>query len=82
MDIKIKYPHPRGITRIENNVEIKEVMIKGDLLDPYDQKVVLGFSNDHSSGVLEFSHEEFEKLMKTSKDKLRLVKDVKIFKNK
>jgi hypothetical protein len=81
MNIKIKYPHNKGETRIENNVTIKEVLIKEDLLNPDKEKISIGFINEISSGLIEFSPEEFHKLMRSGKNKVNLVKGFKILKD-
>ena len=78
MNIKIKFPHDHGITRVENDVNIEEVFIKQDILNSKNDKVSIGFVNPTSSGIIEFDKEEFNTLMKTIEDKLDLVKGKKV----
>ncbi len=78
MHIKIKYPHQKGEIRIENEVEIKEVMIREHLLDQGKKRISIGFMNDYSSGLIEFSPIEFDKLMKSAKNRVNLIKDMKV----
>lgn len=81
MNIKIKFPHDYGITRVENDVDIEEVFIKQDLLDSKNDRISIGFVNPTSSGIIELKKEEFNKLMKTIENKLDLVKGKKVFKD-
>jgi len=78
MEIKIKYLNENGAIRIENNVLIKEVLVREHLMDPKKKKISIGFTNDYSSGLLEFSPEEFDTLMKSARDKVHLIKRMKV----
>jgi len=80
MNIKIKFPHEHGITRVENDVSIEEVFIKQDLMNQKNDRISIGFVNPTSSGILEFNKDEFNRLMETIEDKLELVKEKKILK--
>ncbi|MEM0465921.1 MAG: hypothetical protein QXW97_04455 [Candidatus Pacearchaeota archaeon] len=80
MNIKIKYLHKNGETRIENQTEIKEVLFHEDLFNPKNEKIAIGFRNDASSGLIEFTPEEFDKLFHSVKSKLKFVKGFKILK--
>lgn len=80
MNLKLKYPSESGIIRLENSVYIKEVMVQEDFLHPGKERISIGFMNKNSSGLIEFNFEEFDRLMKSAKDKINLVKKVKIFK--
>lgn len=80
MEIKIKYLNEKGAVRIENSVDIREVLIREHLLDKGKKKISVGFTNDYSSGLLEFSPEEFDRLMKSAKDKVHLIKGMRVIK--
>lgn len=80
MEIKLKYLNENGAVRIENNVEIKEVLVREHLLDKEKKKISIGFTNDYSSGLLEFSPEEFDKLIKSARDKVHLIRGMKVIK--
>ena len=43
MHIKIKYPHKNGESRVENWVDIKEVLFHEDLLNPDNERIAIGF---------------------------------------
>ncbi len=78
MHLKIKYPNNKGEIRIENEVEIREVMVREHILDPQKKRISIGFTNDYSSGLVEFSLAEFDKLMRSAKDKVHLIKGMKV----
>ena len=80
MEIKLKQLNENGAVRIENNVEIREVLVREHLLDKEKKKISIGFTNDYSSGLLEFSPEEFDKLLKSAKDKVHLIRGMKVIK--
>ena len=79
MKIKIRYKDSHGMMRIENDVKIKEVMINEDIMHPESESIALGFTNKNSSGIIELSSREFDKLNKSVKHKVHLIKSVKIF---
>ncbi len=81
MNIKIKYPHSKGHIRVENNVEIKEVFVKEDMLNPKGEKISIGFRNKESSGLLEFDREEIDRLMESLRERTHLIKDMKIIRD-
>ena len=81
MNIKIKYLHSKGHVRVENNVEIKEVFVKEKMTDPDAERISIGFRNKDSSGLLEFTHDEIDRLMRTLKDRTGLIKDFKIIRD-
>jgi len=79
MRIKTRYINSGGFTRLENFVEIKEVMINEDFLHPEHESIAIGFKNKDSSGIIEFTVEEFEKLANTVRKKMHLLKGFKAF---
>jgi hypothetical protein len=62
MQIKIKKEIKEGLIRLENKTIIREVMIKEDFLSPKSESIQICFSNDNSSGIIEISPNEFQKL--------------------
>ena len=79
MRIKMKYTNSGGFTRLENFVNIKEIMIIEDFLHPENESIALGFRNKDSSGIIEFTVEEFEKMTDTVRKKMHLIKGLKVF---
>ncbi len=82
MKIKIRYQDTSGIIRVENSVNIKEVMINEDIMHPESESIALGFTNKNSSGIIELSSREFDRLNRSVKQKIHLIKGVKIFTEK
>ena len=80
MEVKIKYLNEKGSVRIENDVEIKEVLVRENLISPEKKKIAIGFTNEYSSGLIEFSPSEFDRLIRSAKDRVHLVKNMKIIK--
>ncbi len=79
MKIKIKNESSSGLIRTEHNVEIKEVMINEDFLDPGHESIALAFRNKDTSGIIEFKVAEFEKFSNSIRRKVHLVKSVRAF---
>jgi hypothetical protein len=79
MRIKMRYINAGGFVRMENFTNIKEVMINEDFLHPENESIALGFRNKDSSGIIEFTTEEFEKIVDRVRKKVHLIKGVKIF---
>lgn len=79
MKIKIRYNHSGGISRIENDARIQEVMINENIINPRKETIALGFVNKDSSGIVEFSTSEFEMIAQEVKKRIYLIKGVKIF---
>ena len=79
MRIKARYINSGGFIKIENFVNIKEVMINEDFLHPENESIAIGFRNKDSSGIIEFTVEEFEKMANTVKKKIHLIKGFKAF---
>jgi len=82
MRIKMKYNASGGFVKSESSVNIKEVMINEDFLHPKNESIAICFKNNDSSGIIEFSSNEFEKLANTVKRKAHLLKSVKVFSDK
>ena len=81
MRIKTRYINSGGFVRLENFVDIKEVMINEDFLHPENESIAIGFKNKDSSGIIEFTSEEFDKLATTIRRKTHLLKGIKVFRN-
>lgn len=79
MKIKMRSVHSKGFTRIENDVSIKEVMINEDFLHPESESIALGFKTKDSSGIIEFTTQEFENIMESVRKKTHLIKGFQLF---
>ncbi|MFP4403101.1 MAG: hypothetical protein ACOC3X_02400 [Nanoarchaeota archaeon] len=80
MIIKVKKKNKDGIVRLESKCDLKEILINEDLLNPKKESVAVCFMGKDSSGIIEFSPSEIEKLLKGTKNKINLVKNTKTFK--
>ena len=79
MQLRLRIKNKDGIVRIENATKIQEVMINEDLLHPEQESIAIGFRNQDSSGIIEFTIEEFENFYKAVKSKIHLIKNHEIF---
>lgn len=79
MKIKVKYANSGGITKLENSTEIQEVMINEDLLHPENESIAVGFKNRDSSGIIELTAREYEKLVRSIGRKRNLIRSVRSF---
>ena len=62
MNIKIKTWGKESSIRFENKNVIKEIDIQEDFMSPKSECIQICFSNKESSGILEISRHEFDKI--------------------
>lgn len=72
MDIKIKYLNENGSVRIENKVDVREVIVREHLTNSSRKKISIGFTNDYSSGLIEFEPGEFDNLIRELRERKNL----------
>ena len=82
MNIRVKKQHSEGIHRLETFGEIKEIFINQDFMEPKKVSVSLCFRGRNSSGIIDFTPEEIEKINKEIVSKKKLLKGIKILKFK
>lgn len=80
MKIKLKYKTDKGIIRLENSVDIKELLMNEDFLHPDEESVAIGFTNNDSSGLIEFTPKELHGILNDFNKKKHLIKGIKILK--
>jgi hypothetical protein len=80
MRIKQRFITSGGFIRQENFGEIKEVLINEDFLHPDNESIAICFRNKGSSGIIELKTSEFERLVKTVRSKVHLIKNIEMFK--
>lgn len=78
MKIKSKKQNKDGIVRLETSGEVKEILINEDFLKPNDASIALCYKGKESSGIIEMTPKEVEKLINSVQPKLHLMKDVKV----
>lgn len=76
MNVKVKKRNKDGLVRLETNGDIKEVLVNENL-KASDESVSVCFKGSTSSGIVELSTNELEKLYNSVKEYLHLVKGAK-----
>lgn len=74
MKLKLKKSNKDGLLRVESGGEIKEVLINEDLLHPDNESISVCFMGKNSSGIVDFTPAEIEKLYNTVKKRMHLIK--------
>ncbi|MBI2631996.1 hypothetical protein HYW75_03260 [Candidatus Pacearchaeota archaeon] len=83
MRIRVKKISPiREVTRTDVEGTIDDVVMHEDFVDPKKRNVEVFFKGREGSGILNFSYEEFNGLMKYITPSLKLVKKSKVIKEK
>jgi hypothetical protein len=77
MNIKLRKQNQDGIMRVESGGVIKEVIINEDFLHPRKESISVCFMGKNSSGIIDFSPDELEKLYSSVKDRIHLIKSFK-----
>jgi len=77
MKIKTKKENKDGIVRLETSGEIKEILINEDLLHPNEESISLCFRGQSSSGIVDLTPEEIERLYDAVRDRIHLIKGFK-----
>ena len=79
MKIKLKKQNSDGIIRVETRGDVKEILINEDLLHPKKESISVCYRGKNSSGIVDFSPEEIEKIYLAVKDRIHLIKGFKKF---
>ena len=77
MQVKVRKVNKDGMVRLETSGEIKEVIINEDFLNPNNETIAVCFRGDTSSGIIDFTPNELNKLMNTVKKRMHLIKGMK-----
>ncbi|MEM3113039.1 MAG: hypothetical protein QXI33_01295 [Candidatus Pacearchaeota archaeon] len=80
MKIRVKKSNNDGLVRLESGGEIKEILINEDFLHPKQESISLCFRGKDSSGIIDLSSEEIERLYNTINQKKHLIKGLKVMK--
>lgn len=78
MQIKTKKQNADRIVRLETSGEIKEILIKEDILKPEEARVNLCFRGENSSGIIELSKEEIDTVYKQVAQKMKMFGNIKV----
>lgn len=77
MKIKLKKENLDGVTRVETSGDIKEIIINEDLLNPNNESISVCYRGKNSSGIIDFTPEEIEKIYDSVKKRVHLIKGFK-----
>ncbi len=80
MNLKIRRINKDGQTRVESSGEIKEVLINEDFLNPGSESISICFKGINSSGIIDLSPKELEMISSSVKNRMHLIKGIKVFK--
>lgn len=81
MEIKLRKKNPDGVMRVKSSGEVKEVLINEDILHPNKESISVCFKGKGSSGIIDFTPDEIEKLYNTVHKRMHLIKGLKAFKS-
>lgn len=81
MIIKTKYKTGNGPRKVKNQVNVEEIIINENMMNPKNEKFEIAFRNNSTSGLIEFRPDEMDRLIRTIKDKTNLIKSVKIIRS-
>ena len=77
MQIKIRKQNEDGIVRLETSGIVKEVLINEDIVHPNNESISVCFRGKNSSGIIDFTPAEIEKLYDSVKNRIHLIKAFK-----
>ena len=77
MKLKIKKENKDGHVRLETAGDVKEILINEDMLHPDDESISICFRGANTSGIVDFTPEEIEKLYDSVRSRIHLIKGFK-----
>ena len=77
MQIKLRKENQDGIARVETGGDVKEILINEDLLHPNRESISVCYKGKNSSGIVDFTPAEIEKLYDSVKNRIHLIKGFK-----
>lgn len=80
MKLRIKKVNSDGIVRLESGGDIKEVLINEDFMNPKNEHISVCFKGNNSSGIIDLTPEEIDRIYNSLKTKKHLIKGFKIMK--
>jgi hypothetical protein len=80
MEIKVRKLNSDGMVRVETAGEIEEVLINEDMVHPNRESISICFRGKSSSGIVDLTPNEIEKLYHSVKKRMHLIKGFKKFK--
>lgn len=80
MELKVLKSNKDGSVRLETSGSVKEVIINEDMLHPDKESISVCFKGNNSSGIIDFTPKEFEKIYASVKNRMHLIKGIKVIK--
>ncbi|MDA3836992.1 MAG: hypothetical protein PF542_05190 [Nanoarchaeota archaeon] len=80
MKIKIKKQNKDGIVRVESSGDIKEFIFQEDFLNKENSPLLLCFRGKDSSGIIELSASDVDKLYSELKEREMLLNSARVMK--
>jgi len=77
MEIRVRKQNPDGVVRLESSGDVKEILINEDILHPDKESISICYRGKSSSGIIDLSPEEVEKLYDAVKNRIHLIKGFK-----
>jgi hypothetical protein len=74
MQIKLRKLNQDGVVKVETSGQIQEVLINEDIFHPDQESISLCFRGKNSSGIIDITPAEFDKLYETVKSRMHLIK--------
>lgn len=81
MRLKVRKQNMDGEVRMETRGKIEEIRIREDFLHPGREAIELCFRGTGTSGIIEMSPKEFDGVAHEIRNRVHLVKSVKIVKD-
>ena len=80
MKVRVKKKNKDGLVKLESGGEVKEVLINEDFLNPGEESISVCFRGKNSSGIIDLTPQEIEKLYNSVRKKTHLIGDFKVIK--
>jgi len=77
MQIKLRKINQDGIVRVETGGAIQEVLINEDILHPDAESISLCFRGKNSSGIVDLTPAEIDRLYESVKNRMHLIKGLR-----
>jgi len=79
MDIRVRKENADGIVRLESSGEVKEVLVNEDILNPNKESISVCYRGKSSSGIVDFTPSEIERIYHAVQNRMHLIKGFKKF---
>jgi len=77
MQLKVRKQNEDGIVRLESSGDIKEILINEDLLHPNDESISICYRGKSSSGIIDFTPAELDRIFQSVRGRMHLIKGMK-----